>query len=122
MADLDDRLLDPAVLAQASRNEAAVIIAARTISHTLAAQRLGISKQAQSDYLRDQLKRLSKVLAAYDLKVVPKADKTYSDAYMAALGLMAHKGIDALVPAPAVAALNGARVVDEGDTVPGGFE
>lgn len=120
MADLDDRTVDPAVLSLALRNESAVLIAARTISHTTAAHRLGISKQTQSDWMREHLRRTCKVLGAYGLKVVPKDDQTYSAADMAALGRIARKGLDALIPAVAEARLNGGGVVeDELPTIPG---
>lgn len=86
--------IDPAIRGLAIRNEVAVKKAALTLTHTKAAELLGLSKSTQSDWCSEQLMRACQSLAAYGLKVVPRDEVTISAAEIAAYKLLARKAMD----------------------------
>lgn len=68
---IDD--LDASIRQLALRNEGAFNKQAMTrVSHTKAAERLGIGKSAQSGWCDEHLRRCCQVLAAYELAMVDK--------------------------------------------------
>lgn len=117
---LDPSRVDQRVANLAVRIESAMLVACRTVNQTTAAQRLGISKQTHNDWMHDQWPRCALVLAAHGLKVVP-ADAPYVDtADLAAIGRLARRGIDKIIPAvPEATIAGGGAVEDEIDTVRG---
>lgn len=115
MPTIDRERLPRTLTALALRNESALLIAVRATSHTEVARRLGIPKQTYQDWRDEHLKDFLLALAAYDLKLVPAGDETYSSADVAAMSHLAQKGIIALRP---LVKLSGGVVVDDADTVP----
>lgn len=85
MPKLDHEKLHSSIQGLAIRNESAFRKAAATITHTKAAERLGITKQTQNDWNNDQLIRSLQVLAAYDLKLVHRDERTVPPEEMKAL-------------------------------------
>jgi hypothetical protein len=96
LADLDASRVDPQVLRVGRRNETALLLAARQVNHTLAAQRLGISKQTQSDWIREHLSRAAAVCAAYNIKWVNASEETVPLADMTAMLRFAEIGLESL--------------------------
>ena len=68
----------PVLTSLANRNETAFNRAALTVTHTAAAEALGVTKSTQSDWCTDHLRRACQVFAAYGLLLVPKDSKFLS--------------------------------------------
>jgi hypothetical protein len=81
--------IDPSIELLAARNHSAVLRAADTVMQKNAATLLGISAPALSAWSTEHLARSCQVLAAYGLKVIPQAEKTYSVAEIAAYKTLA---------------------------------
>lgn len=111
---IDRDRVTPALQSLGQRNESALLIAARTVSHTEAARRLGIPKQSFQDWRDENVKDVMLFVAAYGLKLVPVDTEAYGSDDIAAMAHLAQKGIIAMKPLP-----RRGVVVEEHDTEPG---
>lgn len=98
--------LDPSIQRLAIRNEAAVKKAAQVVTHTKAAELLGLSKSTQSDWCTEHLQRCCQSLAAYGLKLVPRDEETISKDLINAYKLLARREMDREEPVTDYGALD----------------
>jgi hypothetical protein len=98
LPDFDPDAIKPAIVAQGRRNESALHLAARTVSHSEAARRLGVPKQTLDYWLKRQHFEACLVYAAHGLKLVPVTDNNYTAEDIAAMAQLAEKGLRALRP------------------------
>lgn len=112
--------VSPAIRNLALRNESALLVAVRSVSHAEAGRRLGLPKQSYQDW-RDEghLKDFMLVLAAYGQKIVPFDTEAYGSDDIAAMAHLAQKGIVAIKP---LRHASGGIVTDEPDTVRGDID
>lgn len=112
---IDRDRVTPALQSLGLRNESALLVATRTISHTEAARRLGIPKQTFQDWRDESVKDVMLVFAAYGLKLVPIETEAYASDDIAAMAHLAQKGLISMKPLPRRAAV----VEEDGDTEAG---
>lgn len=112
---IDRDRVTPGLQSLGLRNESALIVAARSISHTEVARRLGVAKQTFQDWRDENMKDVLLVLAAYGQKLVNVDTEAYGSEDIAAMAHLAQKGIIHLRPLPK----RGAVVEDDAETAPG---
>lgn len=99
--NIDRDRVTPALQSLGLRNESALLLAVRTVSHAEAARRLGnIPKQTYQDWRDENVKDVMLFLAAYGQKLVPVDTEAYGSDDIAAMAHLAQKGIIAMKPLP----------------------
>ena len=86
------------------QNLSAILKAFGAMSQARIAEEAGISEPTLSAYKKDHLERITRIVSACNLKLVPIEEETYSRAEISAIKLLARKGLgdDSFIPiAPA---------------------
>lgn len=98
MPTIDRDRLPKNIASLALRNESALLVAARTTSHTEVARRICLPKQTWQDWRGEHMQDFMTALAAYGLKVVPHDTEAYGSDDIAAMQHLATKGLIAMRP------------------------
>ncbi len=98
MPTIDRDRIPKGIASLALRNESALIVATRTISHTEVGRRIGWPKQTYQDWRDEHMKDVLLILAAYGLRLVPHDTEAYGSDDIAAMQHLAMKGVLAMRP------------------------
>jgi hypothetical protein len=119
MATIDRDRLPKSVFSLTLRNESALLVQARTVTHTEVARRVNLPKQTYQDWRDDHMKDALAILAAYGLKIVPHDTEAYGSEDIAAMQHLAMKGVLAMRPLVKLGASVEEVDIAVGDTRPG---
>lgn len=86
--------LDDAIRPLSMRNYSTAMKALQSVTQKEAARLLNCAESSLSEFKEDHLERAMQVIAAVGLKVVPKDERTFPAAEIAALKLFARKAMD----------------------------